>query len=208
MVMRLLTGALSRLLGRAPRDVPAASAGSGLRDPDAGLVRRILQSIHGNSLLLVGERDTASLLIRLATEMIRLPEEHPVFFPVYFDLRGTSASELFDELSERILTQLGAAPRGEPRAPSDDGLGGLVRTLKAVLGHLATSSGRRPRIVLLLDNADRLNELDPRVSQRLRSLFMRDLGDGLAAILAARHIDRHWDREGSPWFNFLEEIEV
>jgi hypothetical protein len=62
--------------------------------------------------------------------------------------------------------------------------------------------------VLLLDEIDELNGYSHRINQRLRSLFMRSFADQLVAVAAGVGIAREWDHEGSPWYNFFEELEV
>jgi hypothetical protein len=62
--------------------------------------------------------------------------------------------------------------------------------------------------VLLIDEVDELNDYDPRVSQSLRSLFMKRFAENLAAVVAGVRIRKEWEKETSPWYNFFEEIEV
>jgi hypothetical protein len=63
-------------------------------------------------------------------------------------------------------------------------------------------------LVLLIDEVDQLNTYDPKVNQRLRSLFMRNFAENIVAVVSGVSIRKHWDGEGSPWYNFFEEIEV
>ena len=62
--------------------------------------------------------------------------------------------------------------------------------------------------MLLIDEVDELNEYDPRINQKLRSLFMKSFAENLAAVVSGVEIKKRWEREGSPWYNFFEEIEV
>ncbi len=62
--------------------------------------------------------------------------------------------------------------------------------------------------MLLIDEVDELNAYDPRVNQRLRSLFMKSFAENLVAVVSGVEIRKQWDKEGSPWYNFFEEIEV
>jgi len=61
---------------------------------------------------------------------------------------------------------------------------------------------------LLVDGIDELNHYDPRTTQRVRSLFMASLAENLVMVASAVEIDKHWEQEGSPWYNFFEEIEI
>jgi len=62
--------------------------------------------------------------------------------------------------------------------------------------------------VLLIDEVDELNDYDPRINQKLRSLFMKSFAESLVAVVSGVEIKKQWEREGSPWYNFFEEIEV
>jgi hypothetical protein len=37
---------------------------------------------------------------------------------------------------------------------------------------------------------------------------MASLAESLVMVASAIQIDRHWEQEGSPWYNFFEEIEL
>ena len=80
----------------------------------------------------------------------------------------------------------------------------LQRVLKALQGRTA----KKVKLVLLIDEVDELNDYDPRINQRLRSLFMRAFADSLVAVVSGVAIKKQWEREGSPWYNFFQEIEV
>jgi hypothetical protein len=67
---------------------------------------------------------------------------------------------------------------------------------------------RAVRLVLLIDEVDELNHYDPRVNQKLRSLFMKSFAENLVAVVAGVRIRKEWEREGSPWYNFFEEVAV
>ncbi len=69
----------------------------------------------------------------------------------------------------------------------------------------------RPRAVgasLLIDEVAELNAYDPRVNQKRRSLFMKSFAESLVAVVSGVEIKKHRKREGSPWYKFLEEIEI
>ena len=59
-----------------------------------------------------------------------------------------------------------------------------------------------------MDEVDVLNEYDPKVNQKLRSLFMKSFAENLVTVVSGVKIKKHWEGEGSPWYNFFEEIEV
>jgi hypothetical protein len=55
---------------------------------------------------------------------------------------------------------------------------------------------------------DALNEYSERINQRLRSIFMKTFSEHLVAIMSGVGIKRSWTSEGSPWYNFFDEIEL
>ncbi len=55
---------------------------------------------------------------------------------------------------------------------------------------------------------DELNNYDPRVNQKLRSLFMKNMAENLVSVVSGVSIKKRWDSEGSPWYNFFEVIPV
>ena len=179
------------------------------------LIERILQTIHNNSLLLYGERRIGKTSIQhhLKKRLQNLRDPDYDFYPVYVDLQGVPESQFFHTLAEDIFQELAPALedleagtlKGED---ADYSYRDLVRDMKRVLKHLEENSSKAVRLVLLMDEVDVLNEYDPKVNQRLRSLFMKSFAESLVAVVSGVEIKKHWEGEGSPWYNFFEEIEV
>jgi hypothetical protein len=177
------------------------------------LVDRILDTIHNNSLLLHGERriGKTSLLHHVKRRLEGLDDPEYAFFPVYVDLQGTPEERFFATLAEDVLHELSSRLEGLDAADvEDDGYGyrELVRDLREVIRQLEAGTERRVKVVLLVDEVDELNAYDPRINQRLRSLFMKSFAEHLVAVVAGVRIRREWEQESSPWYNFFEEIEV
>jgi tetratricopeptide (TPR) repeat protein len=179
------------------------------------LIRRILQTIHNNSLLLYGERriGKTSLQHHLKRRLELLEDPCFAFFPVYVDLQGTPEERFFATLGEDIFHDL--APVLAELEPSQALISGeeygyreLVSDVRRVLGALQATTPKKVKLVLLIDEVDELNDYDPRTSQKLRSLFMKSFADSLVAVVSGVEIRRQWEKEGSPWYNFFEEIEV
>jgi hypothetical protein len=80
--------------------------------------------------------------------------------------------------------------------------------MRRVIRAARSPGASRPKIVLLIDDLDEMQRFDPRTAQRLRGLFMTGLSDHLVMVATAVHIDKRWELEGSPWYNFFEEIEL
>ncbi|MBI2837144.1 MAG: AAA family ATPase [Acidobacteria bacterium] len=179
------------------------------------LMQRILQSVHNNSILLYGERRIGKTSIQhhLHKRMQKLQDPEYEFIPVYVDLQGvpqekffaTLAADVFHELSDRIDP---AYATRDPRQEDGYGYETFVRDLRAILKSLKARATKRVKLVLLIDEVDELNDYDPRVNQKLRSLFMKSFAEDLSAVVSGVAIKKHWESEGSPWYNFFEEIEV
>ena len=177
------------------------------------LIERILQTLHNNSLLLHGERriGKTTLQHQLKRRLEALDDPSYEFYAVYVDLQGTPENRFFATLAEELFEELAPVLDGlEPRtAPSEVyTYRDLLADLRAILKTLRRRTARRVRLVLLIDEVDELNSYDPRVNQKLRSLFMKSFAEDLVAVVSGVSIKREWDREGSPWYNFFEEIDV
>lgn len=178
------------------------------------LVQRILQTVHNNSLLLHGERriGKTSLLHQVQRRLEALKDPDYVFYPVYIDLQGTPEDKFFatlaDQIFEALQPLLEATGREPALARASYSHHDLIRELHGILKPLKERNSKQVKLVLLIDEVDELNEYDPRVSQSLRSLFMKRFAENLAAVVAGVRIRKEWEKEGSPWYNFFEEIEV
>ena len=179
------------------------------------LVAQILQTIHNNSLLLYGERriGKTSLQHHLRRRLQGLEDPQYEFHPVYVDLQGTPEERFFATLAEDVFHELepvlgGLQPGAEIADGSRYGYRELVRDLRAVIKTLEERSSKKVKLVLLIDEVDELNDYDPRINQKLRSLFMKSFAENLVAVVSGVEIRKQWEKEGSPWYNFFEEVEV
>lgn len=177
------------------------------------LIDRVLQTIHNNSLLLYGERriGKTSVMHHLKKRLENLQDPDYDFYPVYIDLQGVPEERFFQTIAEDLFHELGAELEDLHSTPPSEGdysYRELVRDMQRVLKALRKKSQKNVRVVLLMDEVDALNEYDPRVNQRLRSLFMKSFAEHLVTVVSGVEIKKHWEGEGSPWYNFFEEIEV
>ena len=177
------------------------------------LVDRILQTIHNNSLLIYGERriGKTSIQHQLKKRLEQLDDPRYAFFPVYVDLQGTPEERFFQTIAEDIFQELAPVVAGlEPtyKTSADYSHRDLIRDLRAVIRLLQDRTMKQVKLVLLIDEVDELNAYDPRINQKLRSLFMKNFAENLVAVVSGVEIKKQWEREGSPWYNFFEEIEM
>ena len=80
--------------------------------------------------------------------------------------------------------------------------------MRQVVRTLTPQNTTTVKVVLHIDEVDELNSYDPKVNQKLRSFFMKTFAEHLTAVVSGVQIQKHWELEGSPWYNFFEEIEV
>ncbi len=177
------------------------------------LVDRILQTIHNNSLLIYGERriGKTSIQHQLKKRLEQLDDPRYAFYPVYVDLQGTPEDRFFLTIAEDVFQELAPVLEGlEPvyTVAVEYSYRDFVAEMRAVLRMLQDSTQKQVRLVLLIDEVDELNAYDPRINQKLRSLFMKNFAENLVAVVSGVEIKKQWEREGSPWYNFFEEIEV
>jgi tetratricopeptide (TPR) repeat protein len=177
------------------------------------LVDRILQTIHNNSLLLYGERriGKTSIQHQLKRRLLEVDDPYFEFHPVYIDLQGTPQEQFFWTIARDIVEELTPTLEGlaiTESTPVNYGYRDLLGDLRTVIRYLQGISSKTVKMVLLIDEVDELNEYDPRINQRLRSLFMKNFAENLVAVVSGVEIKKRWEREGSPWYNFFEEIEV
>jgi tetratricopeptide (TPR) repeat protein len=177
------------------------------------LVDRILQTIHNNSLLIYGERriGKTSIQHQLNKRLRELDDPIYEFHPVYVDLQGTPETRFFQTIAEDVFQEL--APVLDCLEPEKDiaddySYRDFIRDVRTILKTLEKRTSKKVKLVLLIDEVDELNDYDPRINQKLRSLFMKSFAESLVAVVSGVEIKKHWEREGSPWYNFFEEIEV
>jgi len=206
---RLVRSLGSRIHGD---DSPRFSSAQGLAGGEQEqLIRRILSTIHNNSILLNGRPGSGKTSILLCLKGCLADTEDPAvdFYPVYIDLHGVAEDLLFATVADAVLGQLAFAPPSKVvRFGSDYGHRDLARDLRGIIRVLRERGQKPAKLVLLVDGIDELNHYEPRTTQRVRSLFMASLAESLVMVASAVEIDKHWEQEGSPWYNFFEEIEI
>ena len=155
-----------------------------------------------------------SLLHQLRQRLERSKDGTYYYVPVYIDLQGTPEERFFGSMMQDIVDGCeGLIPADMPlrirTTPVEEYTSrDFSRDIKAVMQTLAKRSEKRLKLVMLMDEVDELNSYSEKVNQRLRSIFMKTFAEDLVAVMSGSHIRKHWESEGSPWFNFFEEIKV
>jgi hypothetical protein len=133
------------------------------------------------------------------------------FFPVLTDLQGVPESSFFHTVMSDVLDQVEideAAKTGLRFSTEDEDYDGrdFSHDVRLVIEALKTGSRGHVKLALLIDEVDALNAYSERINQRLRSIFMKTFSEHLVAIMSGVGIKRTWKSEGSPWYNFFDEV--
>jgi tetratricopeptide (TPR) repeat protein len=179
------------------------------------LLARLLNVLHHNSLMITGERRIGKTTFLYHLKKVLEADEGTEyrFFPVMTDLQGVPEEGFFHAVMADVVEGLRPSPetlaalRFRTDAERYDGRD-FSHDLQRVIDELKTRTSRKVRLALLIDEVDVLNEYSERINQRLRSIFMKTFSEHLVAIMSGVGIKRIWNSEGSPWYNFFDEIEL
>jgi tetratricopeptide (TPR) repeat protein len=179
------------------------------------LLKRIMNTLHNNCLMLYGPRRIGKTSIQheLKRRLDNLNDPDFAYVPVMIDLQGVPEKRFFRTLMEDILEA--CKPLIEKELSLEfrknvDTFSGreFSRDLKKLIDYLKSQTDRQLKLVLLMDEVDELNQYSEQVNQRLRSVFMKTFADNLVAVMSGCYIRKNWESEGSPWYNFFQEIEI
>ena len=190
------------------------------------LLRRIVATLHNNSIMIFGERriGKTTILYQLSTILRQINDSEYWFVPVFIDLEGTTEDRLFHLLMEEIAQTVTTLPNLTPfdyatlddllfyDAPathySDREFGRDLRTTIRLLEQYCTHNhgDQQVRVILLIDEVDTLSKFDHLYQQQMRRIFMRDFASTVGAVVAGIEISKEWDRVESPWYNLFNEI--
>jgi tetratricopeptide (TPR) repeat protein len=181
----------------------------------AKLLTRILNVLHHNSLMITGERriGKTTFLYHLKKALESEEQSDYRFFPVFTDLQGVPESAFFHAVMNDVVDTLRpsaetlASLRFRAEVDAYDGRD-FSHDLQRVIEELKGRTPRKVKLALLIDEVDALNEYSERINQRLRGIFMKTFSEHLVAIMSGVGIKRSWTSEGSPWYNFFDEIEL
>ena len=195
-------------------------AGAPVRNPKMffgreQLLHKIVNTLHNNSLMIYGPRriGKTSLLHQLKQHLEQTPDREYFFVPVYIDLQGTPEQRFFAVMMHDIVDGCEShirLPEGLriKSGDSDYSARDFSADIKQILALLKPLSSKRLKLVMLIDEVDELNAYSERANQKLRSIFMKTFAENLVAVMSGSFIRKRWESEGSPWYNFFEEIPV
>ncbi len=179
------------------------------------LLARIMNVLHHNSLMITGERriGKTTFLYHLKRALESDQATDYQFFPVFTDLQGVAEEGFFHAIMSDVVETLRPLPETKEALrfkPNDEDYGGrdFSHDLQRIIEELKTRTPKQVKLTLLIDEVDVLNEYTERINQRLRSIFMKTFSEHLVAVMSGVGIRRVWNSEGSPWYNFFDEIEL
>lgn len=179
------------------------------------ILKSILNTIHNNSILIYGERriGKTSILFKLHRELAQLNNSTCTFYPVFISLQGTSEPKFFATLAQHIINACPLPPERTWTFALEEvttyDLSGFLSDVKRIIQHLRTLASPPPKIVLLLDEIDTLNDYHLNTNLQLRTVFTGAFHDYFSAIMAGYALRENWPTQASPPFNYLSQrIEI
>ena len=173
-------------------------------------LKQILNTLHNNSLMIYGERriGKTSFLHRLNEEMTKLEDPQYEFIPIFVDLQGVHEQDFFLILDSEIAQVLETRDITLDDPPEPLSARQFISRLRKFINAIKEKCEKKPKLVLLLDEVDVMNGFTEQTNQQLRSVFMKGFAEHIVAVMAGININKNWKSEGSPWYNFFEQIEL
>ena len=174
------------------------------------LLKQIMNTLHNNSIMIYGERriGKTSFLHQLHELLPKLEDPHFQFVPVFIDLQGVKESHFFATMEQDIALALEAKGIRLEETSQPIDARQFTKRIRLYINHLKETCEKIPKLVLLLDEVDIMNGFSEQTNQQLRSVFMKGFAKHLVAVMAGININTTWKSEGSPWYNFFEQIEL
>ncbi|MCI0516069.1 ATP-binding protein, partial [candidate division KSB1 bacterium] len=176
------------------------------------IIDHILAILPNNNIMITGERriGKTSLLMQIRQQLQMHPKPPVSFIPIFVDLQGVEQWEFFRALTHDILEQIGdsivSLPLKMHHVSTDYGYRDFNSDFRKILNHISARQSRPVKLVLLIDEADAMNEYDQIIHAQLRRIFMQDFSLNFGAIIAGTHYIQSWNRPESPWWNLFTMI--
>lgn len=161
-------------------------------------VQEVAQTLDGGNVLLLGEQGMGKTptLGRIAGALSARDNGHRVSIPAYLDLASTRPDTILHTLMGRVAAGaepwvVGEQPRLQWHEASPDAYGtpefhADLQILLACLRPVVIP--RQIRFILLLDDAQSLDDYPPRAAENIRGLLARTMGGQLRAVLAGERV--------------------
>jgi len=79
---------------------------------------------------------------------------------------------------------------------------------RKLIQHISNQNSKLVKFVLLIDEADAMNQYDQSIHAQLRRIFMQEFSLNFAAIISGTNYIQSWNRPESPWWNLFTLIEL
>ena len=178
------------------------------------VLSKILSILHNNSIMICGERriGKTSILFQIKRLLENGHDKTTLFRPVFVDLQGVGQWEFFHIIITDIIEQLCISPKAPGiigRHKTDNyNYRDFSSDFRNIIQHLSNINSQNLKIVLLIDEADAMNEYDQVIHAQLRRIFMQEYSANFAAIIAGTNYIQNWNRPESPWWNLFTLIEL
>lgn len=175
---------------------------------------RILSIVHNNSIMITGERriGKTSLLLQIKNQLTEKNDPDYKFIPVFVDLQGIGQWEFFHGMMHDIVEQVDNVPKdcGLRIQDKKDNYNyrDFNNDFRKIIFHMNQSTIKTVKIVLLIDEADAMNQYDQAIHAQLRRIFMQEFSMNFAAIISGTSYINNWNRPESPWWNLFTLIEL
>jgi len=175
---------------------------------------RILSIVHNNSIMITGERriGKTSLLLQIKNQLTEKDDPDYKFIPVFVDLQGVGQWEFFHAMMHDIVEQIVDLPDEiglrMHRDKENYSYRDFNNDFRKIIFHSKGNSDKTVKIVLLIDEADAMNEYDQAIHAQLRRIFMQEFSMNFAAIISGTSYIKNWNRPESPWWNLFTLIEL
>jgi len=127
-------------------------------------------------------------------------------------LQGISQWEFFHGMMHDIVEQVGGIPSDLKlrfhAKKTNYNYRDYNNDFRKIITHCNGNTDKTVKIILLIDEADAMNEYDQAIHAQLRRIFMQDLSMNFAAIIAGTSYIKNWNRPESPWWNLFTLIEL
>jgi len=178
------------------------------------ILNQILSILHNNSIMVVGERriGKTSLLIQVKQELKKTSDPDYEFLPVHVDLQGINQWDFFKTIIQDIIEELQVSAADLVlflhRKQQEYNYRNFNSDFRKIIKFLSANNHKSIKLVLLIDEADAMNEYEQTVHAQLRRVFMQEFSQHFAAIIAGTNYIKNWSRPESPWWNLFTLIEL
>ena len=176
-------------------------------------ITNICRHLRHNSLMLIGERRIGkTTMLHQLSKVLKEDSGDIDFLPVYIDLQGVQEWAFFylimGELVQCFGQRIEDADLLWHREKDGYDYRNFNADLRTVIRTMNSIEGDRCKLVLLIDEADVMNDFDQIVHARFRRIFMQEYAQNLAVVMAGTAIDREWNRPESPWWNLFTVLNL